>query len=91
MKCLFHILLAFGLWQSAHADARPNVLFISLDDLNDWVGCYGGHPDAKTPHIDALAKRGVLFFNAHCVSPICGPSRAAVASTGTSCRMTSTG
>jgi choline-sulfatase len=78
MKCLFHILLAFGLWQSAHAGARPNVLFISLDDLNDWVGCYGGHPDAKTPHIDALAKRGVLFFNAYCVSPICGPSRAAV-------------
>lgn len=57
---------------------RPNVLFISLDDMNDWIGCYGGHPDAKTPNIDRLAKRGVLFTNAHCVSPICGPSRASV-------------
>ena len=59
---------------------RPNVLFISLDDMNDWIGCYGGHPDAKTPNIDRLAKRGVLFTNAHCVSPICGPSRASVLS-----------
>ena len=60
------------------AGDRPNVLFISLDDMNDWIGCYGGHPDAKTPNIDRLARRGVLFTNAHCVSPICGPSRAAV-------------
>ena len=57
---------------------RPNVLFISLDDMNDWIGCYGGHPDAKSPNIDKLAERGVLFTNAHCVSPICGPSRASV-------------
>jgi len=60
------------------AAERPNVLFISLDDMNDWLGCYGGHPDVKTPNIDRLAKRAVLFTNAHCVSPICGPSRAAV-------------
>ncbi|QDT13179.1 sulfatase [Stieleria marina] len=54
---------------------KPNVLFISIDDLNDWLGCYGGHPQVKTPHIDALAKRGVLFSNAHCQAPICNPSR----------------
>lgn len=60
------------------ADDPPNVLFISLDDMNDWLGCYGGHPNANTPNIDRLAKRGLLFSNAHCVSPICGPSRAAV-------------
>jgi len=60
------------------ADTRPNVLFIVLDDMNDWLGCYGGHPDVKSPNIDRLARRGVLFTNAHCVSPICGPSRAAV-------------
>ena len=65
-------------FQSIGAADRPNVLFICLDDMNDWLGCYGGHPDAKTPNIDRLAKRGVLFTNAHCVSPICGPSRAAV-------------
>ncbi len=59
-------------------DRPPNVLFISLDDMNDWLGCYGGHPDVQTPHIDRLAQRGVLFTRAQCVSPICGPSRAAV-------------
>lgn len=59
-------------------NTRPNVLFIVLDDMNDWLGCYGGHPQVKSPNIDRLARRGVLFANAHCVSPICGPSRAAV-------------
>ena len=39
---------------------RPNVLFIAVDDLNDWIGCMGGHPQAKTPHIDSLARRGTL-------------------------------
>ena len=57
---------------------RPNILLLIVDDMNDWAGCLGGHPDAKTPHIDQLASRGVLFTNAHCVSPICGPSRASV-------------
>ncbi len=57
------------------AAARPNVLFIAVDDLNDWIGCLGGHSQAKTPHIDRLAQRGVLFTNAHCQAPICGPSR----------------
>ena len=46
----------------------PNVLLISIDDLNDWIGCIGGHPQALTPNMDALAKRGVLFTNAHCQS-----------------------
>ena len=55
--------------------SRPNVLFISIDDLNDWLGCYGGHPQAQTPNIDLLSKEGVLFSNAHCQAPICNPSR----------------
>ena len=54
---------------------RPNVLFIAIDDLNDWVGCLGGHPQVSTPNIDRLARRGVLFSNAHCQAPICNPSR----------------
>lgn len=54
---------------------RPNVLLIAVDDLNDWIGCLGGHPQAQTPNIDRLAKRGVLFSNAHCQSPVCNPSR----------------
>jgi len=46
--------------------------------MADWVGFLGGHPDAKTPNIDRLANRGAIFTNAHCPSPVCGPSRAAV-------------
>jgi arylsulfatase A-like enzyme len=56
----------------------PNVLFIAIDDLNDWVGCLGGHPDVKTPNLDRLARRGVLFTNAYCAAPACNPSRAAL-------------
>ncbi len=61
------------------AAAPPNVLFIAIDDLNDWVGCLDGHPQVKTPHIDALAERGVNFTNAHCQAPICNPSRVSLA------------
>lgn len=57
---------------------RPNILFIAIDDLNDWIGCMEGHPQAHTPNLDRLAARGVLFTNAHCASPACQPSRAAV-------------
>ncbi|MEM8911076.1 MAG: sulfatase-like hydrolase/transferase [Planctomycetota bacterium] len=60
------------------ADEKPNVLFISVDDLNDWIGCLGGHPQAKTPNFDRLADSGVLFTNAHCPAPACNPSRGAI-------------
>ena len=77
------LVTSFTSINSAAADpaARaPNVLFIAIDDLNDWIGCLGGHAQAKTPNIDALAERGVLFTNAHCQAPICGPSRASLLS-----------
>jgi len=57
---------------------KPNVLFIAVDDLNDWIGVMNGHPQSKTPNIDKLAREGVLFTNAHCQAPICGPSRASI-------------
>lgn len=57
------------------ATEKPNVLFIAVDDLNDWVGVLEGHPQAKTPHLDRLKERGVFFSNAHCASPVCNPSR----------------
>ncbi len=60
------------------AEARPNVLFIAVDDLNDWIGVLKGHPQSRTPNIDRLAGRGVLFTNAHCAAPACNPSRAAL-------------
>jgi arylsulfatase A-like enzyme len=62
------------------AQQKPNVLFIAIDDLNDWVQCLGGHSQARTPHIDRLASEGILFTNAHCQAPLCGPSRASVLS-----------
>jgi choline-sulfatase len=54
---------------------KPNVVFIAIDDQNDWIGYLGGHPLAKTPHTDRLAGRGTAFLNAHCQSPLCNPSR----------------
>ena len=77
----FHFVLLTTLWLSSavtQAADRPNVLFISVDDLNDWIGCLGGHPQAKTPNLDRLAASGVLFTNAHCPAPACNPSRGAV-------------
>ena len=58
--------------------SRPNILFIAIDDQNDWVGHMGGHPAVKTPHLDALAARGTTFLNAHCNAPLCNPSRASL-------------
>lgn len=54
---------------------KPNVLFIAVDDLNDWIGCLGGYVGVKTPNIDKLAEQGVLFANAHSSAPVCYPSR----------------
>ncbi|MBT8044234.1 MAG: sulfatase [Verrucomicrobiae bacterium] len=74
----------------AAAGQRDHVLLIAVDDLNDWIGCLSdpakpgqkitrvtgkGHPQAHTPNMDRLARRGVLFTNAHCQAPICRPSR----------------
>jgi len=42
---------------------------ICVDDLNDWIGCLGGHPDSVTPNFDRLAKESVLFTSAHCAAP----------------------
>lgn len=57
---------------------KPNVLMIAIDDLNDWIGCLGGHPQTITPNLDRLAASGVLFTNAHCAAPACNPSRTAI-------------
>ena len=65
----FFLLVSWGTAQS------PNVLFIAVDDLRDWVGHLNGHPNAKTPNIDRLAKHGVSFTRAHCSAPLCNPSR----------------
>lgn len=60
------------------ANERPNILFIAIDDLNDWPRFMGRYPDAITPNMDRLAARGQVFTNAHCTYPLCGPSRASI-------------
>ncbi len=61
--------------RTAGSKARPNVLVIICDDLNDWILHPPGHPQAKTPNMDRLCKRSTSFTNAHVVVPVCGPSR----------------
>jgi arylsulfatase A-like enzyme len=76
----------FGFVSIGEAEARakdapqrpPNVLFIAIDDLNDWVGVLGGHPQARTPNLDRLAKKCLLFTRAYCAAPACNPSRTAI-------------
>ena len=60
---------------SKKKNQKPNVLLIICDDLNDYSGAFGGHPQVRTPNIDKLAKSGVTFANAHSNAPVCSPSR----------------
>lgn len=59
---------------------RPNILFISVDDLNDWIEPLGGHPQAITPNLTALAQSGINFARTYTASPACNPSRMALLS-----------
>ena len=70
--------LAISVVTAAPDPKRPNVLFIALDDQNDWIGALGGHPLVRTPNIARLARRGTVFLNAHCQAPLCNPSRTSV-------------
>jgi arylsulfatase A-like enzyme len=67
--------LAPALTSRAAEGIRPNVLLIVCDDLNDYVNGYGGHPQARTPHLEKLAKTAVSFTRAYTNNPICAPSR----------------
>jgi len=75
------LLLLFMLCVAGIAGAaeRPNVLFIAIDDLNDWIGCFDGHPQVQTPNLDKFnAEGGMVMYDAHCSSTVCGPSRASL-------------
>ena len=85
--CIYLLLMFAGLTAS-HARAatdeqtngkRYNVLFIAIDDLNDWVGCLGGNPQAITPNFDRYARDHAMVMNkAYCPSTVCGPTRSAL-------------
>lgn len=78
-------------WIPVHAQTsidRPNILFIGIDDYNDWAGILETHPQVVTPNIDRLAERGTLFTNAHVQAPVCNPSRVSLL---TGLRPTTTG
>ncbi|MCX6908706.1 MAG: sulfatase-like hydrolase/transferase, partial [Verrucomicrobia bacterium] len=72
--CLVALLLAPLAPLHAAEARRPNVLFIIVDDLTTTLGCYGDR-DARTPHMDALAARGVRFSRAYTQFALCNPSR----------------
>lgn len=59
---------------------KYNVLFIAVDDLNDWTGFMDGNPQTKTPNMDKLAKQSMVFDRAYCAASVCNPSRAAIMS-----------
>ena len=76
--CLFISLLFFSCAQQASkkpTNGSPNVLFIAIDDLNDWLGTLEGHPQALTPHMDRLFSQGIVFTNAHCSKQVLGHPR----------------
>jgi arylsulfatase A-like enzyme len=78
LLCLL-LLLSYCSGLEKQQQTQPNIVFISIDDLNDWVG-FLGYKQVKTPHMDRLATRGFSFSNAHCPAPVCGPSRTAILS-----------
>ncbi|MEC5129289.1 sulfatase [Verrucomicrobiales bacterium BCK34] len=78
VSCLIALNATFS--AATAEEPLPNILMICIDDLNDWVGCLDGHPETRTPHIDALAEQGRLFTNAHCAVTVCSPSRISIMS-----------
>ena len=74
---LIFIAILLFLCQVANAADKPNILFIAIDDLRPELGCYGS-PIAVTPHLDGIAKDGLLFNRAYCQQAICRPSRASL-------------
>ena len=77
MKKGLLLISAFCFLASYSVYAKPNILFIAVDDLRPELGCYGGK-EVKSPHIDKLAEQGTVFNRAYCQVAVCGASRASL-------------
>lgn len=76
-KCLLSIALSINILLG-FSQEQPNVLLIMVDDMNDWVGVLGGHPQAITPNMDKFAAKSTVFNKAYCSAPLCNPSRTSI-------------
>lgn len=75
----FLSILFFASNMTMGQESKPyNFLFIAVDDLNDWTGFAGGHPQTQTPYMDSLAAESMVFEKAYCAAAVCNPSRAAL-------------
>ncbi len=77
LTCLALLLVLTVLATSLRAADRPNILWITAEDMSPTLGCYGD-TYATTPHLDKLATQSVLFTHAFATSPVCSPSRSAL-------------
>ena len=77
--CILVLSMCVSSLSVAQLSNRPNVLFLAVDDMNDWTSVLGGYRgQVHAPNMERLASRGLLFTNAHCPSPSCNPSRTAI-------------
>ncbi len=77
LKTILPLSLTLATVTTHSQDKKMNVLFISVDDMNNDLGCYG-HPVVKSPNIDRLASKGIAFANAYCQFPLSSPSRSSL-------------
>lgn len=75
MKYLLILLIAFA---SLHAAERPHIILVMADDQGYGDCGFTGHPYVKTPHLDAMAKKSVIFDRFYAGAPVCSPTRASV-------------
>ncbi|MGA0903329.1 MAG: sulfatase-like hydrolase/transferase, partial [Opitutales bacterium] len=69
---------AWILFSTSTEARKPDILFIAIDDMNDWTTLFDQNNPIQTPNLERLAARGTFFNRAYCASPGCNPSRTAI-------------